>query len=96
MFQGFLKVLSVPRSKRLISFGFMARSPMGMKALAVMGAMTAAQLLVGPGLGRSLEIYVPTRVLLVTAGGHGVFGPALAIAIITARQISQRTVIPAL
>lgn len=106
MFQGFLKVVSVPKSKRLIAFGFMARSPMGMRVLAVllfvehhtdsyllagstMAAMTTAQALVGPALGRTVDIYGPTRVLLVTAGGHGAFGSGLAIAIINYNSVAS-------
>ena len=99
MFQSFVKILSIPKSIRLIAFGFVARSSMGMRALAVlllvehhtdsyllagstMGAMTAAQAVVGPVLGRTVDVHGPTRVLLVTAGGHGIFGSALTIAVI--------------
>lgn len=36
MFQSFSDVLSTPQSKGLVAFGFLARSPMGMRALAVL------------------------------------------------------------
>lgn len=36
MFQSFSDVLSTPQSKGLVTFGFLARSPMGMRAIAVL------------------------------------------------------------
>lgn len=54
MFQSFFDVLSVPQSKGLVAFGFLARSPMGMRALAVLlfveyqtGSYTVAGLAMG-------------------------------------------------
>lgn len=102
MFRGFVEVLSVPQSKRLIPFGFLARSPLGMRILAVLlfvefhtgsyvlaglvtGAMTVAQALIGPVLGRAVDTYGAARVLLVTACGHTIFGTAFAVAVLGER-----------